>query len=143
MLRAKPGSLRGAEKWLYTVHQMKNGHILLNGQAADCFSQADIASGSVAFAHMRTGNVDSSSSRGGFTFSVAHQEVEYQEQEFLISLSNITLTGAVVEKVTVAIVPCMDIGLIRQRSYYFILSRRIYAKCRFLFVFPCRVVLSK
>ena len=101
MLRAKRGSMSDAGMWQYSVHHTIFGHILLNGQVADRFTQADVASGSVAFAHFGAGHAASSQARAGFRFSVAYQEVEYMQQDFVISVSSLTMTGATVQKVIV------------------------------------------
>ena len=99
MLRAKRGSMRDSDMWQYSVHHMNSGHVLLNGQVAHLFTQADVSSGSVAFAHFGAGHAASSHARAGFRFSVTYQEVEYTQQDFVISVSTLTMTGATVQQV--------------------------------------------
>lgn len=75
---------------------------MLNGLPTDRFTQADIASGSVAFAHSKEGSRDTGHDEAiGFKFTITHQGVEHTEQEFSISVSNLTMTGAVVQKVKI------------------------------------------
>ena len=102
MLTAQDGAT-DPETWIYSVLSVQNGALTLNGEPllSGFFTQQDINQGSVAFVHRP--NLSPTDAEAKLSFSISHKGVVYPATSFVVSISPLTMTGAVVQKVSLGV----------------------------------------